>query len=495
MIFCCSVVVCPCFFVVCPCFLWFVRGFLWFVRVFFLWFVRGFFLWSGQTAKRPVWCMKEPSHVLALLAAIFLAGAVTCPRVSHLQTPHLPSFFSPRETWIRSSHLLIHRLLTTAHQPLMAVVPHHFLHGRHGSICASRDPVQERQSERASRRAPQHRTPSAHQSSVGPPLQDLWQTPNTRCGEASSRNGLSLWKTDRPLLEQERRVGRSLLRPPTQGNAALCASCLVSKLRRSSLHFVALLCLHHGHTRVVSTANWAPRNKGKPSTTPSSLRWSMLSNMARSRSRTSTLVLTRPPASRQTRAAAFSSGNPRRPNTPATGHPDRWWPRLSRRRPHQQERTVRGRGRRRRRRNNNLKTCDFMRETLWYGMLMDGAEASGPPCDRRSAFWWSGRPSWKPSKHRSSTSFAAFDCHPSLGWDVLGSSCHFLSVLDPQSPVEEINSILQLSAGHCATLSGRYNNILSIHVPGCPTCKNFAMANQKAPRKTPRMQPGTVFMT
>ena len=73
------------------------------------------------------------------------------------------------------------------------------------------------------------------------------------------RNGLSLRKTNRPLLQQERRVGRSLLRRPTQGNAALCASWLVPKLRRSSLHFVALLCLH---TSVV-TREWCLRLTGR----------------------------------------------------------------------------------------------------------------------------------------------------------------------------------------------------------------------------------------
>ena len=47
-----------------------------------------------------------------------------------------------------------------------------------------------------------------------------------------------------------------------------------------------------------------------------------------------TLVLTLPPPSGQIRATTFSNGNPRRPNTLATGHADRWWTRQSRRRPH-----------------------------------------------------------------------------------------------------------------------------------------------------------------
>ena len=49
-----------------------------------------------------------------------------------------------------------------------------------------------------------------------------------------------------------------------------------------------------------------------------------------------TFVLTLPPASRQIRAAAFSRGKPRRPSRPATEHADRWWPRMSKGRPHRQ---------------------------------------------------------------------------------------------------------------------------------------------------------------
>ena len=74
----------------------------------------------------------------------------------------------------------------------------------------------------------------------------------------------------------------------------------------------------------------------------SSLRSSTLLITGKSRSRTKTFVLTFPPNSRQIRAATFSNGNPRRPNTPATGHADRWWPRQPRKRPHRHERTVRG---------------------------------------------------------------------------------------------------------------------------------------------------------
>ena len=54
---------------------------------------------------------------------------------------------------------------------------------------------------------------------------------------------------------------------------------------------------------------------GNPSTTTSSLLVSNWSTTPRSRSRTKTLVRTLPPA-----AAAFSRGNPLRPNVPTTAH-------------------------------------------------------------------------------------------------------------------------------------------------------------------------------
>ena len=94
--------------------------------------------------------------------------------------------------------------------------------------------------------------------------------------------------------------------------------------------------------------SWAPPNSGSPSTTTSSLRASSGLMGPRSMSRRKALVRTLLPASRHTLAAAFSSGNPLRPNLPTTAHADRWWPRTLRG-PHRQVRVVRGRGRRRRR--------------------------------------------------------------------------------------------------------------------------------------------------
>ena len=72
-----------------------------------------------------------------------------------------------------------------------------------------------------------------------------------------------------------------------------------------------LLCAHHCGI----TANWHLPNKGRPSTTTSSLRPSAALGSARSKSRTMMLVVTLPPASLQTLAVPLSSANPLRPNT------------------------------------------------------------------------------------------------------------------------------------------------------------------------------------
>ena len=69
-----------------------------------------------------------------------------------------------------------------------------------------------------------------------------------------------------------------------------------------------------------------------------------------------TLVETRAPASRQTRAAAFSNENPRLPSTQDRGHAARWWPKKSRRRPHRQVREDRGNGSHKRRRSSTRKS-------------------------------------------------------------------------------------------------------------------------------------------
>ena len=123
-------------------------------------------------------------------------------------------------------------------------------------------------------------------------------------------------------------------------------------------------------TMVVSIASWAPWKSGNPSATTSSRRPSKLRE-------------TLAPASLHTRAAAFSSANPRRPNTPALEHAARWWPLGSSGRPHRQVREDSGRGRLRRLNNRTRNSCASKRENGEVGKQVNGSAASGPLCDLR----------------------------------------------------------------------------------------------------------------
>ena len=71
------------------------------------------------------------------------------------------------------------------------------------------------------------------------------------------------------------------------------------------------------------------------------------------------LVVTRVPASRQTLAAAFSSGTPRDRSTPAWAQAERWSPKGSRMRRHRQRRADRGKARRRRLKSRIRKICGW----------------------------------------------------------------------------------------------------------------------------------------
>ena len=103
--------------------------------------------------------------------------------------------------------------------------------------------------------------------------------------------------------------------------------------------------LIRAQTRMVSTASCAPPSSGRPSTTTSSLLPSATApGRARSRSRTNTLVVTRPPPSRQMRAATLSRAHLLLRRTPALAHAARWWPKESNGRPHLQETLGEGKG-------------------------------------------------------------------------------------------------------------------------------------------------------
>ena len=83
--------------------------------------------------------------------------------------------------------------------------------------------------------------------------------------------------------------------------------------------------LSRGDTRVVSTASWTPPHNGKPLAMTSRRRSSWRSTTTL-KSRRRTLVATVAPASRQTLAAARSSGMPRERKSPTRGQAARWSP-------------------------------------------------------------------------------------------------------------------------------------------------------------------------
>ena len=118
---------------------------------------------------------------------------------------------------------------------------------------------------------------------------------------------------------------------------------------------------HHSATWTPKSCRWPVVNSGKPSATTSSRLVSWACGTAKSMSLTIMLRVTRPPASRQTLAAALSTANPRRPHTPALEHAARWWPKESKGRPHLHKRNESGRGRRRRRRRRTRNKAESMR--------------------------------------------------------------------------------------------------------------------------------------
>ena len=124
----------------------------------------------------------------------------------------------------------------------------------------------------------------------------------------------------RPPTSIPKTTKRARLRGPTSSGyvrsflrRALC--------KTTTSMFSAPLCGDPSQWRALTTAasttNWQPPNRGSPSTTTSNLRASAARGSSKSKSRTMTLVVTLPPASRQTLAVALSNANPRRPNTPA----------------------------------------------------------------------------------------------------------------------------------------------------------------------------------
>ena len=142
-----------------------------------------------------------------------------------------------------------------------------------------------------------------------------------------------------------------------------------------------------------------------------------------SKSLSITLVDTRAPPSRQICATALSTANPLLPRTPDLLHAARWWPRASRRRPHRQDRTDRGKGNRKRRSDKTRNCSASIRLTKFVGMAVKSTDDNGPLCDLTialSAGVSCGHTTC--SRWRDCTETDACFCHPRASEGSLSSS-------------------------------------------------------------------------
>ena len=167
-----------------------------------------------------------------------------------------------------------------------------------------------------------------------------------------------------------------------------------------------------GDTKVVSMASWTPPHRGSPLAMTSILRSSCRWRLSTFKSMSRVLVVTRAPASRQTLAAAFSSGTPRDRSTPAWAQAERWSPKGSRMRRHRQRRADRGKARRRRLKSRIRKICGWYVVSGPKGIVVNARLACGP--DWESNMAWLAGSRWLRSSWRklSWDDWAACRCHP-----------------------------------------------------------------------------------
>ena len=127
-----------------------------------------------------------------------------------------------------------------------------------------------------------------------------------------------------------------------------------------------------------------------------------------------------PPPSLHTCAAAFSTGNPRPPNTQASPHAARWWPWESSRRPHRQRRKKKAEGREIFSRATPGKAEDRFGSPDWWGkrwmalMPTDLAETSTMPLQTPSTVVesWQRSTSAPPFLWKPSANLWGCSCHP-----------------------------------------------------------------------------------
>ena len=178
--------------------------------------------------------------------------------------------------------------------------------------------------------AAQHRSPahlSLHACSA-PLLRKKTGSHLARAFARRDRNSL-VSSDHRPPTSPARTTNRALQRGLTSSGLVLSFLRLAATKTAPST-WAARGCAEPSQckadTSVVSTASWAPPNKGNPSAKISIRLLSSGSGSAKSKSRNMPFVTTLPPASLQMRAPALSTANPRRPKNPALAHAARWWP-------------------------------------------------------------------------------------------------------------------------------------------------------------------------
>ena len=148
-------------------------------------------------------------------------------------------------------------------------------------------------------------TPTSHWSGECEAYGASWLWPTAEGMTASRKTTCSPphWTTNLALPDSSG-YARSFLRRALSRAAPSSAHCACGVPSR-----------RRGETSVVSKTTCAPWNSGNPSATTSRRRASTRSMGNKSKSLTITFVMTLAPASRHTRAAAFSKANPRRPKT------------------------------------------------------------------------------------------------------------------------------------------------------------------------------------
>ena len=191
---------------------------------------------------------------------------------------------------------------SASRRPSVTGVPNHFISRRGGAIMPRSSPsFQQRQCEGAGTGTSQSRAPPPQPSQPG-------------AGAKSGRNMASLGLGKLP--EECLRFGRPSSFALSDGGPA-------SMPHRLPRHTECVA------SRPVSRVRptWYPARPGRHGRVANYLQPPPTGGHPPGATRTITFVVTRAPASRETRAAALSRAFPRRPNTPACAQAVRWWAR------------------------------------------------------------------------------------------------------------------------------------------------------------------------